>query len=280
MLKRWPKQLLILVVVIVIITGLLFYLRRPSRLTGLALNKAAAATSHHFVTKVVLANSQQTQSILGEEAQIEITLDGAYRRAENQAAAIQSNINMSIATDSVTVGLTGEARLIDDKTYIFITKSPPLFPILQKLKGQWIELPRGQQSLTTPAPSQAELLTDVTYLTQEEISDESTHKYQAQASQAAIVSFMDNLARLLGTNLTDDQINQLRSSTTEVTQVPVEIWLTPLTSDLRQLKSSLTIPGANTVETIITLTDRDQPVEILPPENFVSLEQAVENLPN
>lgn len=245
---------------------------QPGRVVEAAFRQVREATSYHYTADLTLENDQNTKAILGEAGKIQIHFSGVFVRfKDNKKPRLQSAIAATIQTESVSLQLTGEARFVDDKAYLLITKAPPVFPGLVKLRGTWLELPRGGTVSGTNGPINSQLFTDVKAVGREKLDTITTTKYHAVAAQAAIIQFMDGIAELLGTSLTEAQITQLRHSMTQVKIVPVDVWISPGTRTVHQFQATIAVPGGNTMHLTLKLSDRNQPVNISAPENAQAL---------
>lgn len=261
----------------VVLIGIIVYFNRPSRAAERAVDKLAFANTGSFIATVQLENAQATQQVLGEQGAVEITLDGVFARSnkEGERDRLQADVIVTTKTESVSVTLEGETRFINDKAYVYIKKSPPVFGALTQLKGQWLELPRGQTTQPAKATLPDDLFSGVQRIGTETIDGEPVVKYSAVANEAAVVRMMDSFASLLGTRLTDAQVNNIRGSVQKVGQVPVELWIRRWGSDLRKLAALIDVPGGNKMRFTLRLKDVNTPVDITAPEQAVPLNEAV-----
>lgn len=261
---------------IVVIGGLVFA-NQPSRVAEGAIDKLAQATTGKFVATLQLENAQATQQVLGEQGTVEVQLDGVFSRGkENERDQLKADVVVTTKTESVSVTLEGEARFVNDKAYLYIKKSPPALGAFTQLKGQWLELPRGET--TQPAAHVTlpdDLFTNVTRVGTDNLDGTSVVKYTATAHEAAVVRMMDSIAALLGTRLTDAQVNSIRGSVQKVGQVPVELWIKRWGSELTQLSALIAVPDGNKMRFTLRLTELNSKVEITAPDNAKPINEAV-----
>lgn len=250
-------------------------MQRPSFVVERAADRLGAATSARYTAVLQLENAAATQQVLGEQGAVELTLDGVFIREDEQTDSLQADVKFLTKTESVTVNVDGEVRFIKDRIYALVETAPPMLAALSQVKGQWITLPRGSGTEAAVQMPPEELFTQVKRTGTGELNGEQVVVYRAEAKDEAVVSMMDSIAELLGTRLTTDQIDNLRSSVDRVESVPVEIKIRRWSSELRELSTTLTIPGANTVHFTLTLHDTNQPVDIIEPTDAVPIEQLI-----
>ncbi len=261
---------------IVVMVGLLLIVwRQPERVVTQAAAELAAASSARFSSSLQLQNAQATQQVLGEAGSVEVVLNGVFQRRERARDALRSEVVLATKTESVSVTVEGEVRFIDDKAFLYIKKSPPIFGLLSQLKGQWLELPRGQEVAQSEQAGAGKPFTDVKRIGTEELDGKNVVKYEAVATEAAVVHMMDSIAELLGTRLTGDQITTIRQSVQQVGKVPVELWIGRWGSNLEKLSAVLDIPGGNQVRFTLVIHERNQKVTIDTPAGAVSVESAI-----
>ena len=266
---------------VVVIGGTYAYTQRPERVVGNALQKLADTEEQHFVAEIALGSSPATEQLLGEPAQVVITLDGSFDRNEDERDSLATNVDIGAASDSVSFQIAGEMRFIGDSAYIYVQKVPPAVPQLAAIKNQWVSLPRGGQVAGLSAEASAEegpLLANVKKIGSEKINDVSAVKYEAVATDVAVVRLMDHIARLLGTSLTADQIDSLRANLQGASELPVTLWVTPASHRLVKLETRLN-PGQSQVRYTITFPEKDEPVSHTPPERSAPLQEVVANAP-
>lgn len=263
---------IVLAIALLVIIGSLSYWMWPSRVVNVATTKLAQARSHRFSTVIELENSETTSQVLGEQGTVEIKLDGAFERKENQPDSLASDIVLAIKTESVSLQLEGEMRFIEDKAYLLVEKAPAALPGLAQLKGQWIELPRGgNESASEDARGSSQLFTDIQTSGRGKVAGVRTTQYEMTATDTAIVNMMDNVAGLLGTTLTADQITNIQQNATQIEHVPVTMEISFFSQEIRQLSTVLDMPTGNKIQISLTLTDRNQPVDIEVPSDAVPL---------
>ena len=256
-----------------LIAGLVVYIYQPAAVARRSLARLAEAKTANFTAHLNLANSPNTQTILGEQGTVDVELAGVWQKAEGPDA-LATDVVLTTQTESVSVKVQGDVRLIGDTLYFQITKSPQAFPILVQLKDQWIQLPRGATPDVAGARSDlAPAFSSVKRQGSETIDGEATVRYTALASAEGMVSLMDSLASVLGTSLSEAQINQIKESVSQATSVPVDLWVKRWSSEPKQLRISLAVPGGNAVQFTLRFTGLDQPVDIETPEGAVTLQE-------
>lgn len=265
-------------VVIVLLLLLGVWLRQPERRINSALSKLGGAENQAFKAVLDLENPTTTQQALGEAGKVHLELNGVYNRAKTDTpASIQSDVLLGIESESVQLQLTGETRFIDSKVYFLLTKVPPVFRALVPLKGMWVEIPRGAAKTDdVPAASTDEaLVRKVTSKGKENVAGMRTTRYEALATQAAVVRMMNSIATILGTQLTATQIKELKQGVGQVETVPVTVWMTPFGHNVKQLAGTLTIPGGNSVQFTFTFLDQNKKTEMKVPDGAKPLNEAL-----
>ena len=274
MTKKQKQTVFMAGILAAVLIGAVFVWNRPKLVVADAIRQLAEAETAHFSTTLSLGNTEATKQILSEEGAVTLELNGIFARQEDAQDNLQAEVALTTKTESISIGAEGEFRFIGDKTYMYIKKAPKVFPILSQVKGNWIELPRGGTTAQDDTvPSDEVLFTSVKRGGSEEINGERTTRYQVIASSAAVVRLMDGIAQVLGTSLTQDQIDNLRSSFAGVDKVPLQIWVKPLTHQLRQLKTSIAVPGGNTIDFTLQVSDLNRKVSITTPENPQTFEE-------
>lgn len=233
------------------------YAQRPERAVSNAVAKLAQAKTGHFRAVIALNQNQAAQSLLAEATAITITLDGSFKREAGGPASLVSEVTINAKEDSVTLEIGGELRLIGDKAYLLVKKAPAAIPLLAKLKDRWVELPRGPGAENVASDASGPLFHEVKSNGREEIAGKKVTKYETTAAEQGIIRFMDSVANLLGTQLTDQQIGSLRANLEKVDSLPMTLWITSWSQELVQLEARL--PG-NAVRYIITFSSRNQPM--------------------
>lgn len=232
-------------------------IQRPHRVVESAVEKLATAQTQRFNAQISLGKTPAADALLllKEATDVTVTLDGSFDRRGDARDSLVSDITMSAQSDSVTLEIAGELRFIDDQVYLFVKKAPAAIPLLAKLKDQWAQLPRGEVSQAAAASEDKPLFAEVKRV--------EAGKYQAVATEAEIVSFMNHLAQILGTQLTDQQVEQLRQNIASVASLPVQLQVTPWSHELERLEVPL--PGSG-VKYTISFSDRNKPVNHEIPE--------------
>lgn len=275
-----PRHFLIVVLISLVVLatgGGLAWANRPEAVVARALGHVRAATTADFVANIGLENNPSTQALLGESGSVGIDVAGSWERQDGPDS-LATHVTLTTQTSSVQVKIQGELRLISDKLYLLITTTPQAFPALVQLKDQWIVMDRGASEENTPAAApDSSLFASVDRDGVEKIGDVSTVKYVAAANNEAVVSFMDSLAGILGTSLSEAQVSQIRGSVAEVKSLPIDIWVARGTSDLQQLKTALTVPGGNAVNFTLQFNSLNQPAEIKVPDGARSIEEILKD---
>lgn len=269
------KKILFLLIIVVLVAGaitFIVYRMEPENVVEGALNNLAEADTKAFEAKISVSNPQASVDMLGEEAAIELDIDGRYKRMEEQRDSVDASIGFTTKTETLTMLAEGKARFIDDKAYFKVTKSPAIFPILAQLKGQWIEMTRGEKQEKADFEFEDEPLVNVEAGGKREVGGVSVRVYEAEATSAAVINMLDGVASVLGTRLTEDQIKGIRERVEGTKNVPVELAVDPWTRELKQIRSTTVIPdNNNTIDIEFTFSDIEDPVEIMAPENAQSL---------
>lgn len=245
----------IAVIIFLAIVGTYAYIQRPDRVISDAITKLSQAQTEHFHAAIVLGQTPAGSALLKEATDLTLTLDGSFDRHALPVGrqgdgrdSLASDITINAKSDSVSVELNGELRLIGDKAYLLVKKAPAAIPLLAKLKDTWAELPRGEASNQTNTGETGPLFQDVKRI--------SRGKYTTLATQAGVVHFMDNVASVLGTHLTDQQISGLEANLSQAKTLPVILWISPWSHELQQIELQ---PG-NSARYTISFSERNQGV--------------------
>lgn len=244
-----------------------FYIyQRPMAVAESAVHNLATSSNQRFKANLRLENSPAMQATLKEKGTIEVYLDGSFNRA-NTRPGVASAVEITIKTESVSLQLSGEARLIQDNLYLLINKTPPIWPAIQALKGQWVKMPRGGHKDTGSITPAGQIFRSVTR--------SGNNQYRAQATQAGVVRFMNALAEILGTELSDPQLNDLRRGIGQLEQLPVTLTITPFTHRLERLEATIAPPNGNLVHFVLEFESVTTPSVITEPEEATTLESAL-----
>jgi hypothetical protein len=274
--KKQTQLGLIALLLIVVLVGGFLYVNRPSAAVRRSLENLAQASTAHFRARLNLANSTSTTQLLGEEGTIDVDLTGAWAK-EAGADSFVTDLALTTQTESVSVKIEGDVRLIGDKLYYQITKTPQAFPALVQLKDQWIVSERGGSPEADSAENfKAPTFTTVKRQGVETVDGVPSVHYVATASAETIVSFMDGLASVLGTSLSKEQIDKIKGNVAEATTVPVDLWVKRWGSELKQLRIELAVPGGNTVQFTLLIKDTNQPVAIETPADALTLPEFIQ----
>lgn len=271
----------LIIFIVIIATALLatvWWWRRPERVLTAAVVKLASAKTQRFTADLSIANSGVAEQLLGQQATVVMRLNGAFARRESERDALTADVQLVTETEGITLRIEGATRFVGEKAYVRITKAPATFPLLEQLKDKWIELPRGGQSPASSASSDGDLFTIIEKGGRTKIEGHSTTVYNAQATSQAVIRLLDGIADVLGTRLTAEQIDGVRQSVAADATVPVELWATPWTHELRRLSASLQVPNQNNISFVLTLADRNRSQDIAAPENAQTLEGIVAGL--
>jgi hypothetical protein len=275
------KRILVPGAMVLVLVGGTAYLMSPTRILERAAVNLAELKTAKFNANLIMTNSEATQQLLGESGVVEVSLDGLLDRRGETRDALMATIILKTKTESVSVQVEGETRFVNDQVYLYVTKSPKVFPLLVQLKGQWLEFNRG--GVVAGASSEEgnkSLFTNVKRGQVEKIDGISTIKYKANANDDGVLALMDNVAEIFGTQLTEGQIGAIRQSIVQAGEVPVEIWIKKLSSEIVRLKAHIAVPGGNTVEFTLTLQDRNKPVAIEVPDGAVTIAEAAKAIQN
>lgn len=267
--RRWLFILLILFAFLLIAVALVWYFS-PRQTVNDAIAHLAHHDSRDFTATITLSNSAATTNLIGEQAKIILTLDGGYLRQEGSPDTIAADFDLTTETESISIKVDGKTILKDDSVYVLVSKAPPIFPGLAALKGQWIAMVRGSYTNDTQLPPPRELFHTVERIDTTQLNGEKLKIYQAEATPEAILLFMDNVARVLGTRLTNEQIDQYRQGVAGVDKLPVNLAITPWNRELRQINTIFTMPGNNEIMFELRLEDLDPTRQFTAPENVTS----------
>ena len=266
---------LITLLVVAAIAGVYFYTQQPARAVTNAVQKLGTAETQQFTATVDLGTSTATQQLLGEPANVTIKLTGSFDRRGEERDSLISDIDITASTESVTVKITGEVRFIDDQAFIFVAKAPAVIPILSKLKGQWVALPRGGSAEVSDIEIDGPLFTKVSRDGREKVTGKSTVKYETVATEHALISILSHIAQLLGSSLTSEQINNMSANLQNIEQLPISLWITPWGHDLVQLELILGSPDGEQITYTLAFTERNKSVDHQIPAETITIEEAL-----
>lgn len=263
----------IFVIIIICLAAGTYAWTRPQFVLQQSIENVADANTGEFTTLISVQNIQSLSQYLGGEAQVDIALDGTFSKVKDGRDALQSNVIVTAKTATVTLTFEGETRFVDDKAYIQVTSAPEGIEGISELRNKWLELPRGSQNPDIAEYPQGPLFADIVKEGKQEVSGVSTTHYQAKATDAFLVRVVDGVAQLLGTRLTEDQVASLRASFTESTQLPIDIWATPITHQLKQAHATLAAPSGGAATYTVGIKALDTDVNITAPEGAIPLQQ-------
>ena len=267
------RILIVLALILAAVIGAVLYLYRPAAAAQRSLERLSEVATATFNAQLHLTNSESTQRLLGEEGTVDVDLKGAWAQAEGPDS-LATDIVLTTHTDSMSFKVQGEVRLLADQLYFQITKTPQAFPILVQLRDQWVVMPRGATPEGEGAAADiTPTLAAVNRQGIEVIDGVPTVHYTAIASAETMVSLMDGLAGVLGTSLSEAQINQIKESVAQANSVPLDLWVERWSSEPKQLRLSVTVPDGNTVEFTIQFTSLNEPVAIEAPAGALTLQE-------
>lgn len=265
--------IILLLLLLVVGVGAYAYWYRPQAVVQRAIAQLGKTNTAHYQAKVTFESSPAAGQGQTDNGSVEVDLDGAYERAVQGKDSITANAQLLSKAEGIAVTTEGEARLIGDKVYFLIKTTPSTLPALVALRGQWIELPRNDGAGSDEAKSLPITFANVSWPKREKIDSAGVSVYQANAAPDTIIRLMDELAGVLGTSLTSEQINSLRQSISQMKEIPVSIAVTPWRNELKQIKIALPGTSTSSVQAILTFKDRNKPVSIEKPEKAMTLEQ-------
>lgn len=270
--RRTVPLILLLAIVTVIGLFILRYLQQPERALAAAVADLGEAKTQRFNATINLENNQQAAAVVGQ-GKMEVTLTGGFiRPEEGERPKLDADVALTAITDSVTMQLTGKIRFVGDKIYFYVEKVPPVLDAFTELKDKWIELPRGPQGEVSSTVTDAQLFDEITYQGREKVAGDTTYHYQAKARPAAVIQAIDGLVRILGSQLTQEHIDQLRTSLQQAPSQSTDLWITPFSHELRQFAATMTATNGNVTKINATFTDRNKPLEIVAPEGAVPID--------
>lgn len=271
---KWFRSTPAIVIIGVLVLGaaaLLFYFQRPAAVVNRSLRNVGTLASADFTTTLELANNQVTEQTLGERGTLEVMIDGVYQRHTDTPDTLSADVTLTTKTESVSVQIEGEVRLIEDQAYLHITRAPAALPIVPQLKGKWFSLPRRSEATTVTDQDEPPVLVEnVARVGREKVGDTSTVKYTAAATPEAVINFMDVIADILGTSLTDQQITEIRQGVTAGSSVPLEVWV-EAGSRLKQLSATLDLANGNVTRLTVRINERNNDVDVPKPSDVQSL---------
>lgn len=277
------RRLLLLLVVIVGVAALVvggYFLLTPARVVEKAADQLGRAETADFTLQLELENDAATERVLSEQGRIEVVVDGDFKRRATAPDDVQAKISFSTITDTVSVRVDGEVRLVDKSIYAYVENAPAIFPTLQQLRGKWLENPRGATADRVAHAVPENLFTNVERTGTEVVNGETVVVYKAIATDEAVISMMDGISEIVSTRLTEKDIEGLRASVQKSGEVPVEIKVRRFSKSLKQIVAPITMPGGNTLRFTLTINDTNQPVNITKPDGAVSFQDAGKNVQN
>lgn len=266
------------VVLVAVIVAAVWWWRHPEHVVAAAASKLAEAETQSFTADLTIANSGATEQLIGQRATVAVRLKGAFARRESERDALTADVELVTETEGITLRIEGNTRFVGDKAYVRITKAPATFPLLARLKDQWIELPRGGESEGSVTAANQPMFTKVERAGRTSISEQSATSFRAQATSQAVIRLLDGIADVLGTRLTAEQIDGIRQNVAADTTVPVQLAISPWTHEILQLSATLSAPNQNQISFVLTLADRNRSQDIAAPDGAQSLEGIVAGL--
>lgn len=269
--KKKGLRIFVLIVVVAVVVFVLFWIR-PKKVVQDSLDNLAKSKTQVFNAVIFVSNPQASIDILGEQASVELTVDGVFRREDSARDSIDAVVKLTTKTETASMLIEVNTRFIGEQAYFQILRAPPTFPALVELKGQWIELPRGTQKEVSELSGSSEVFLEVEAGEEREVDGVKVKTYKTVATAAAVVRMLDSVASILGTHLSAEQIGNIQQGIADAETLPVELAITPWSREIRQIRSSTTVPGSdNNMSIEFTFKDRNKPVEIIVPENAQTL---------
>jgi len=269
--KRFIFRLLLALLLITALSWLIYY-TRPTKVVNDSLTKLANSDTQTFRAAISITNPTATQDILGEQATIELVIDGQFKRVPDQRDSLDAQVVLTTKTETVTLTVEANTRFIGEQAYFQITKAPPAFPALAQLKGLWMELPRGTEQQPSKLPAKKEIFTKVTKGDKQDVNGVKATTYHTVATSAAVIRMLDSIAQVLGTHLTADQITNIQQGVADAETIPADIAITPWSRQVHRISTTTTVPGSNNSMSVeFTFSDHNQPVSISVPEGAQSL---------
>jgi len=264
-------RILIIIVAVVAVAFLIFWIR-PKAVVQSAFNKLANSDTQSFGAIVSISNPQAAMDILGEKSSIELDVKGKFKREKTGRDSIDAVVKLTTNSESITMLTEVNIKFVGEQSYFQVVKAPPTFPALVQLKGEWIEIARGTQRDVSELPIAGEIFLEVKSGDKREVNGDNTKVYQAKATSAAVIHMLDNIASILGTHLSTEQIKGIQEGISSAESMPVELAITPWSREIRQIKSSTVVPDSNNTMSIeFTFADRNEVVEIEAPSNAQTL---------
>jgi hypothetical protein len=264
-------KILVLLIAVITAAFILFWMR-PAKVVQDAFEKLAISSSQAFQATISVSNPQASVDILGEQASVNLDIDGKFTREDNKRDSFEATVQLTTKTETLTLLIEANTKFIDEKAYFQITRTPSTIPTLAQLKGQWIELPRGTKKEASTLPEKNRTFTKVEAGDKQEIDGVTTKTYHATATSAAVIRMLDSIASILGTHLTAEQINNIQQGIAEAENLPIELAVTPWTREIRRIKSSTTVPNSNNnIDIQFTFSDRNKLFVITAPEGAQTL---------
>jgi len=274
------KRLYIIIAVpLIIIVALLYVWQRPSFVVNRAFEKLSHSRTESFNGHIAITNLQATQSLIGEGASLNINYDGVFERTSPRNS-LKTHILLSTDTDSVTMRIEGDIIFIDNDAFIRISKAPPAIPVLSQLKDQWIKTNRGGGETASQLDENEPLFSNVKETGQADVNNRTVTTYEISTSTTAVLHFLDQVADILGTRLTADQVANFRNNVSSAQEITTTVGVSKWTHTLHSINTSITMPTGNTVTFTLNLNNRNKEVEISPPEQALSLQDIINNAQN
>ena len=272
--------IIFLIILFAVLSGSAFAYFRPQAVLDRALENAAETHYGKYTAVLGLDNTSATEQLLGEPATLEFIADGTFDRSPGKRSSVSTQLAVTAKTDTLSLRMIGEARLIGDEAYINLVQVPSALTALAPFKGRWISLNRGgTQDTPNITQNEQEIFTSVNYAGRETLNNESVVKYTADATPESAVRMFDQVASILGTNLTSEQTVSLRQNLATMEDVSVQLWVNPLKSQLRRISAHATAPNGNAISFEVGLIPLQTAPSIATPENAVTWEQIVSTLP-
>lgn len=259
--------IIILLVLVVLGTGIFYY--RPSAVAARAVQKLADAKTAAFKSEI----SIKSVTAQGRQNDTVITLDGVYDKSNVQGKLpfMQSKFGGEIKTQGLTLNISGEARLLD-QMYVHIDQAPPVLPALVQLENKWIAIPRSE-ALQTADTSKASPFTEVKWSGFGSPTGQMSLHYTAKATSTAVTGLLNNVASIIGTTLTPDQLKGIADNVTQAGNIPVDLWVSPVGNQINQISGTIPLPNQSSFSLKLSFSDENKLVNIAKPEGAQTLQQ-------
>ncbi len=263
-----------LILIILLVLVAIYFWQRPSFVVNRSFQKLAYSRTQSFDGHIMLTNLEATQSLIGEGASLNVNFDGVFERTSPRNS-LKTHILISTDTDSVTMRIEGDIIFINEDAFIRITKAPPTIPLLSQFKNQWIKTNRGGEETDSQLKDDELLIKNIRKTGKTEVNDNSVTTYEISTSTTAVLHFLDQIASILGTRLTAEQVNNFKNNVSNAEDIKTTVGVSKWSHSLHLVNTSITMPGGNTVVFTLHLNNRNKKVDISPPDQARSLEEII-----